>query len=155
MSAALDALCEPILADLGYDLVEIEMSPKGRMLRIFIDTLNGVPIHVEDCTRATHALQDVFERENIDYDRLEVSSPGVDRVLNRQAHFERFNGLAITLRLKEPVAQRQVFEATLCGADANSIEIELEGTRHRVLMANIKKARLVPVLDWKSVENTQ
>ena len=79
----LGELLEKTLPPLGYELVEWEMSPKGRYVRVFIDKPKGVS--VEDCARVSRHLTRVFAVENIDFDRLEVSSPGLDRPLRKAA----------------------------------------------------------------------
>jgi ribosome maturation factor RimP len=151
--AALNALIEPMINALGYDLVDIETSPKGQILRLYIDRLDRQRINVEDCSTVSNAVQDTIEANGVDYERLEVSSPGIERALNRLAHFQRFVGETVALRLHEAVAGRLVFDAQLVDASATCIVVEIEGERMEVLLANIKKARLKPVLDWNAVEN--
>ena len=75
MRADVEQLIEQVVTGLGYELVDIEFSPKGRLLRVFLDIERG--IMVDDCATVSNQLQRVFEVENIDYDRLEVSSPGL------------------------------------------------------------------------------
>ena len=92
---------------LGYDLVEIERSAGG-LLRVTIDwpwQADAVeqPITVEDCERVTRQLQYVLEVEGVDYRRLEVSSPGIDRPLRNAQDFERFAGEVVDLTLKQPI----------------------------------------------------
>ena len=77
MRADVEQLIEQVVTGLGYELVDIEFSPKGRLLRVFLDIERGIT--VDDCATVSNQLQRVFEVENIDYDRLEVSSPGLDR----------------------------------------------------------------------------
>ena len=83
-------LIEQTAEGLGYEVVDIELSTRGRLLRVFIDKEGG--IDVEDCSTVSNQLSRVFMVENIDYDRLEVSSPGLDRPLTKLAHYERFVG---------------------------------------------------------------
>ena len=111
---------------LGYDLVEIERSAGG-LLRVTIDwpwQADAVeqPITVEDCERVTRQLQYVLEVEGVDYRRLEVSSPGIDRPLRNAQDFERFAGEVVDLTLKQPIgsaagglvsANRKKFRGTL------------------------------------------
>ena len=94
-------LLERTVPHLGYELVDWEMSPKGRLVRVFIDKPGG--IDVEDCARVSNQLARVMEVENVDYDRLEVSSPGLDRPLKRARDFERFVGSEAQVQLAEAI----------------------------------------------------
>ncbi|MFD1709256.1 ribosome maturation factor RimP [Ottowia sp. GY511] len=93
---------------LGYDLVEVERSAGG-LLRVTIDypwspgAMAEVPVTVEDCERVTRQLQYVLEVDGVDYRRLEVSSPGIDRPLRNALDFERFVGEVVDLTLKAPI----------------------------------------------------
>ena len=78
---------EKTLPVMGYELVDWESSPRGRLVRVFIDKPGGVD--VDDCARVSNHLTRVFAVEGIDYDRLEISSPGLDRALKRPADFAR------------------------------------------------------------------
>ena len=127
---ALKEIVEQIVAGLGYDLVEIERSPGG-LLRITIDLPWSPPdasalseqfVTVEDCEKVTRQLQFALEVDAIEYSRLEVSSPGIDRPLRHQQDFERFVGHVIDITLKVPMgaaaagqvsANRKKFRGTL------------------------------------------
>src|SRR5580765_1010447 len=93
------ALLERTVPALGYELVDVEASPRGRVIRIFIDKPSGVD--VEDCARVSNHLTHLFAVENVDFDRLEVSSPGLDRPLKREADFVRFEGADVDIRLRQ------------------------------------------------------
>ena len=111
----LAATVEPVLASMGYELVDIEFGPAG-LLRVVIDMADGSrPIKVEDCEQVSHQLSRMFLVENVDYDRLEISSPGLDRPLRTAADFERFRGSRVSLRLREPVDGRRQFTGVLEG----------------------------------------
>jgi ribosome maturation factor RimP len=104
---SLQAIVETTVSGLGYDLVELDRSAGG-LLRITIDHPwqpggSEALVAVEDCERVTRQLQFALEVEEIDYRRLEVSSPGIDRPLRKQADFERFAGSVIDITLKAPV----------------------------------------------------
>lgn len=116
LQVALQDVVEKLVAGLGYDLVEIERSAGG-LLRVTIDhpwtaaTQPALFVNVEDCEKVNRQLQFTLEVEGIDYRRLEVSSPGIDRPLRHAADFERFVGEVIDLTLKAPLgaaAQGQV-----------------------------------------------
>jgi ribosome maturation factor RimP len=109
------------VAALGYELVEVERAPGG-LLRVTIDHLaaEGEPerfITVEDCERVTRQLQHVLEVEGLPYERLEVSSPGLDRPLKTAADFRRFRGEQVEVTLKEPFKGRKRFRGELMAAE--------------------------------------
>src|SRR5580765_4696172 len=106
-------LIEQAVTGLGYELVDVEASPRGRLLRVYIDTPVG--ISVDDCTLISNHLTRLFAVENVDYDRLEVSSPGLDRILKKAADFERFAGENVQLKLRLPVGNQRNFSGTLGG----------------------------------------
>src|SRR5688572_14476401 len=109
----LDALIERTLSGMGYELVDLQTSSKGRLVRVFIDKANG--IDVEDCARVSDQLTRLFAVENVDYERLEVSSPGLDRRLRRSSDFERFVGEEAQVRLRTTLDNRRNFTGTLRG----------------------------------------
>ena len=98
------------LAGLGYELVDLEAS-RGGLLRVFIDAPQGIT--VEDCARVSNHLTRAFAVEGVDYERLEVSSPGLDRPLKRLADFERFAGREASVQLKLPRDGRRRFEGRI------------------------------------------
>ena len=94
---------EQAVTGLGYEMVEAER-PTGGLLRVFIENPNGVPaITVDDCERVTRQLQYVLEVQQVDYQRLEVSSPGLDRPLKKAQDYERFLGERAEITFKTPV----------------------------------------------------
>ena len=129
------------LAGLGYELVDMETSRSG-LLRIFIDSGHGIT--VEDCARVSNHLTRAFAVEGIDYERLEVSSPGLDRPLKRVEDFQRFAGRDASVKLKLPRDGRRRFEGRLVGVEAGRIVLEVEGTRQELAFEDIDRARLVP-----------
>ena len=129
------------LEGLGYELVDLESS-RGGLLRIFIDAPAGIT--VEDCARVSNHLTRAFAVEGVDYERLEVSSPGLDRPLKRIEDYERFAGQKASVRLKLPRDGRRRFEGTLAGVDAGSVLLEVEGSRIALAFGDIDRARLVP-----------
>jgi len=133
---------EQAVEGLGYELVDFETSPRARLLRVFIDAPNGVAI--EDCTKVSNHLTRLFAVENIDYDRLEVSSPGLDRPLKKEEDFVRFAGQEAQVRLRLPVNGQRNFTGVLGGVADGRLKLVCEGTTHEFGLDQVDKARLVP-----------
>ncbi len=162
------------MSGLGYDLVDTERGDRG-LLRVYIDCLPEAQqefITVEDCEKVTRQLQHVLEVEGIAYERLEVSSPGLDRPLKKSSDFARFVGHEIDLQLKEAFGGRKRFRGTLLAQElAQGVEDEQspapsapvgdamtwrlvfpEGKTSQVLgfsLHEVREAKLVPVVDFK------
>jgi ribosome maturation factor RimP len=129
------------LGGLGYELVDLETS-RGGLMRVFIDSPRGIT--VEDCARVSSHLTRAFAVENVEYERLEVSSPGLDRPLKRPEDFARFSGRKASLRLKLPYEGQRRFEGLLAGVEDASVVLEVGGERRLFAFADIDRARLVP-----------
>ena len=142
MRASIENLIEQVVSGLGYELVDIEFSPRGRLLRVFLDIERGIT--VDDCATVSNQLQRVFEVENVDYDRLEISSPGLDRPLKKLADFERFVGENAQLRLSLPVGNQRNFVGVLGGVRDGAVVLETEKGEQLLPFQDIEKARLVP-----------
>ena len=143
----LNELLERTLRPLGYELVDVEMSPKGRQLRVFIDKPDGVD--VEDCATVSNHLTRLFAVENVDYERLEVSSPGLDRPLRKPADYARFAGEDAQLTLREPIEGARKWKGTLRGLEGDSARVETAKGVLVIPIAGIERARLVPRIDWR------
>ena len=139
-------MISPVVAGMGYELVELQAANGGRMLRLFIDKPGG--IDVEDCASVSRQLSRVLEVEGIDYERLEVSSPGLDRPLRKPDDFARFAGHKADVRMRTPDATgRRRFVGVLRGSQAGQVSMELEGqTVVRLALDDVERARLVPEL---------
>ena len=109
---------------------------------MFIDKPGG--IDVEDCAKVSNHLTRAFAVESVAYERLEVSSPGLDRPVKRLEDFERFAGRDATVRLKLPRDGRRRLEGRLAGVQGGEVQIDVEGKRWSVAMTDIDRARLVP-----------
>ena len=129
------------LASLGYELVDLESS-RGGLVRIFIDSPRGIT--VEDCARVSNHLTRAFAVEGVEYERLEVSSPGLDRPLKRLEDYARFAGQVASVRLKLPRDGRRRFEGRLAGVEDGSVVMDVEGERCSFAIGDIDRARLVP-----------
>jgi len=138
------ALIEPLLARLGYELVELEYSA-GRahaLLRVFIDRESGVTL--DDCAQVSREISTLLDVEDPipSAFTLEVSSPGFDRVLRTQAHFGRFVGSRVFIELKEPRAGRRRYTGKLLTVDDAGIALEVDREQVTMTFAEIGKARL-------------
>ncbi len=149
------AVVESTVTGLGYDLVDCERSPKG-LLRVYIDRVANDPtgeyIVVEDCEKVTRQLQHVLEVEGCAYERLEVSSPGLDRPLKKAADFARFCGQDIDVTLKLPFQGRKKYRGLLAAEGEGWRLVFNDGKVEQALdflLDEVKEARLVPVVDFK------
>jgi len=147
MATMLSDLIARTVPALGYELVDWEVSPKGRMVRVFIDKDGGVD--VEDCARLSQHLTRLFTVENVDYERLEVSSPGLDRPLTKAADYERFRGQEATLVLREKRNDTRKVRGVLGGLDGAEALVETDGGTVRIPLDLIERARLVPKIEWR------
>ena len=130
---------------MGYELVDAQASNGGRLLRLFIDKPGGVTL--DDCAEVSRHLTRVLAVEGIDYERLEISSPGLDRPLRKEADFARFAGQRAEIRMRTPDASgRRKFAGVLRGVEAGQVSVELEGRVIRLPLGDLDKAKLVPEL---------
>lgn len=147
----LESIIERAVTGLGYGFVDLESSPRARLLRVFIDVpaerAGQGGITVEDCAAVSNHLTRLFMVENIDYDRLEVSSPGLDRPLKRLTDFERFVGNEASVRLRIAVGSQRNFIGVIEAVEGGEIVLRMGATAHRFDFSQIEKARLVPNFD--------
>lgn len=151
------------VSGLGYELVDVERGQRG-LLRVTIDRIPGQAylhggvadggefITVDDCEVVTRQLQYALEVEGLDYARLEVSSPGLDRPLKTEADYERFAGLDVNLALKAPFQGRKHWQGRLERAEAGWSLVFKDGKAEQVLgfaFDEVREARLVPVVNFK------
>jgi ribosome maturation factor RimP len=154
----LSALVEKTVTGLGYELVDFEQAARG-LIRVYID----VPVEedravtVEDCEKVTHQLLHVLTVENANYERLEVSSPGLDRPLKKFSDYVRFAGHEATVKLRVAMpgaANRKSFQGLLHEPDGDTLRLEFEGIEGPAMLefslAEVDKARLVPKVDFRS-----
>ena len=141
----LEKVVEPAVAGMGYELVDVQASNGGRLLRLFIDKPGGVTL--DDCAGVSRHLTRVLAVEGIDYERLEISSPGLDRPLRKEADFARFAGQRAEIRMRTPDATgRRKFAGVLRGAGAGQVALEVDGRVVDLALADLDKAKLVPEL---------
>jgi len=174
VATAVRELIEPTVRGLGYELVDVQRAAHG-LLRVTVDTTSSTRgIGLDDCERISRQLTHLMAVEQIDYERLEVCSPGLDRPLTAPRDFVRFAGSPIQLQLKEPLQGRRRFQGRLLGLDGQAgaervrlevaanagarvgprrgrksgVESEPQGTLELPLAA-IEKAHLVPQFDFR------
>ena len=141
--ADLYGLIDKTVTQLGYELVDLEVSNRGKLLRLFIDKPEGITI--DDCVLVSNQLGNVLAVENdIDYDRLEVSSPGLDRILKKESDFLRFVDSKASIKVRMPIEGRKNFVGVLKGFADGNVSIEVEGELFNISLSNVDKARLVP-----------
>jgi ribosome maturation factor RimP len=122
-SALMDvlAIVKTTVSALGFELVDFERG--GGMFKVYIDKAEGIT--VEDCAAVSNQLTRVFTVENVDFERLEVSSPGLDRPLKTIADFEKFIGVRVKVRLHEPVDARKRFDGVVLVVEGDKITFDL------------------------------
>ena len=145
---AMAEVVETTLAGMGFELVDARASGGGRHLSVFIDRPGGIT--VDHCAEVSRQLERVFAVEGIDYDRLEVSSPGLDRPLRKPADFTRFAGNKVDVKMRTPdESGRKRFTGLLRGEAGGVAMVEVEGRVVGLKLDNIDRARLVPDLRAK------
>ena len=147
MTTNLAELLERTLPPLGYELVDCEGTAGGGLIRVFIDKPQG--INVDDCARVSNHLTRLFAVENVEFERLEVSSPGLDRPLRKAADFIRFAGEEAELKLANPIANAKKLKGVLRGCEAGAVMVETAKGAVTVPLAEIDRARLVPRIEWR------
>jgi ribosome maturation factor RimP len=136
------ALLEKTVGALGYELVDLELANRSKLMRIFIDKVGGVD--VEDCAGVSNHLTRLLAVEGVEYDRLEVSSPGLDRPLKRRQDFARFVGERVRVKVRLPLNGRRRFVGKLQNVGEVGIELDVDGELVSIAFTDIDKTRLVP-----------
>jgi len=154
-------LIQKTVAGLGYELVDVELAERG-LLRVYIDfsaadAAEKGPITVEDRATVSHQLAHVLTVENVAYERLEISSPGLDRPLRKLEDFVRFAGCEAIVKLRVAMPgtnNRKSFQGVLQEPAGEQLGLEFEGKDGPALLeftlADMDKARLVPQVDFRS-----
>ena len=134
-------ILEVTVPGLGYELVDVEITP-AKMVRLFIDKEGGVTI--DDCEIVSQHLNHLFFVEEIDYNRLEVSSPGIERPLKKLADFVRFQGQLAKIKTHELVSEQKVFQGIISEVKENKVILLLENkVKQEIDFSNISRSRLV------------
>ena len=155
---SLQDLIEETVAGLGYELVDIERSGRG-LLRVYIDyPADAVEqsITVSDCEKVSNQLSYVLTVENVDYERLEISSPGLDRPLKKKSDYSRFAGAEALIKLRMPIqgtGNRKTYQGILLEPEGDNLRLEFDGDGGAAVLsftlADVDKAHLVPKVDFR------
>jgi ribosome maturation factor RimP len=145
----LNDMFEPVVESMGYELVGVELagSGSGTVLRVYIDSENG--INVDDCQAVSYQVSGILDVEDPVHGHytLEVSSPGLDRPLMKPEHFSRFTGEEVKIRSSEAVLGRKNFKGMLDSFDGEYLVVMVDNEPYEIPLASVEKANLVPVLD--------
>lgn len=134
-------ILDKTIPGLGFELVDVEYTP-AKLVRIFIDKDGGV--NIDDCELVSQHVSKLFMVEEIDYNRLEVSSPGLERPLRKLQDFTRFIGKLAKVKTFDEINQQKVFEGIITSVDGETINLGLEdSTSLSIEFSNINRARLV------------
>jgi len=151
--------------ELGFELIDLERTPGG-LMRVFIDIQSDRQpeqdetmgqegagterlVTIDDCELVSRQLVHLLPVEGFDFERLEVSSPGMDRSLTKHAHYLRFSGSMVKLRLRQPLEGRRNFEGVLRVNEQGGLSLEYEGKAGEMMQLgfqseDVERARLVP-----------
>ena len=140
-------MLEPGIRSMGYELVGVEYHGGGKgggLLRVYIDNEQG--ISADDCQRVSYQVSGVLDVEDPipGHYTLEVSSPGLDRLLYRPRDFERFAGQEVRVRMRFPLDGQRKFKGRLLGLQDDTVVIEQDGEQVSLPYEQIEQARLVP-----------
>ncbi len=145
-SEELEQLLAPAVGELGYEITDLEVKVGGRdgVVRLFIDHPDGIGL--EDCEAVSREVSMILDVEDPipgQYN-LEVSSPGLDRRLRTRAHFERFAGEEVRVKMRVPIEGRRNYRGAIRAADDENVDVEVDGQLHSLPIGNIATARLIP-----------
>lgn len=146
LNDTLESLLTPVIERLGYELVDLEYRGAGRggVLQVFIDGPDGITL--EDCAAVSGQVSGILDVEDPipgEYN-LEVSSPGLDRPLRRPAHFEKYAGSEIKVKMKKGYPGKLRLKGILQGIDEGKVALVVDGQTHELPLDKIDSARLVP-----------
>jgi ribosome maturation factor RimP len=148
VAGRVQALLEPAVKALGYELLGIEYMPQGRhsLLRMYIDAEDGIGL--EDCEKVSHQVSGILDVEEAIHGQytLEVSSPGLDRPLFTLDHFRQYLGQTVKLRLSSPVEGRRKFNGVISAVEDDAVVVTVENEPVTLPWNLIEKANLVP--EW-------
>ena len=145
VAAHLEGLLKDVVELDGVELVYVEYRPEGSpsVLRIYIDKPGGVGL--QDCERVSKQASALLDEENLILRRyvLEVTSPGIERPLFREADYRRFVGKEIRLITTETIEDRRKFTGLIRTFSEGILRLEFDGETHQIPFSKIRKANLV------------
>ncbi len=139
------SLLEPTVSGMGFDLVDVDLEHGGRgLVRLFIDRPNGVDL--DDCAKVSNQVSALLDVEDPfpGHYVLEVSSPGINRILRTPEHFRQFTGRRVKVRMEQAVEGRKRIIGQLLGLDEEQVLVEMADHEYRLPIKDIKRARLAP-----------
>lgn len=151
----IQGILEKTLPGLGYGLVNYELTAQGD-LRVFIDKAEG-GISLDDCVAVSNHLSRVLAVEDVDYQRLEISSPGLDRPLTKPADFTRFTGQLAKIKTRLPIDGQKNFIGRINGIDENdliSITLEEINEARRAKRAAVAAGKTV-LIEWQNIDKAR
>ena len=139
-------LLEPAVEALGYELIELEFVPQGHesVLRLYIDSAAGIDL--DDCAAVSKAVEARLDESDPipRHYTLEVSSPGLDRILSKRAHYERYLGSRVHVQLASPLDGRRRFTGALLAVSDDEVAVEVDRQTFKLPFRLIQKTRLKP-----------
>ena len=139
-------LLQPVVVNLGYELWELEYAARsgGGLLRLYIDSPEGITL--DDCERVSRAVSEAMDASDPiqGHYTLEISSPGLDRVLRTAEHFARFSGERVKVETSAPVNGRKRFVGRLTQVGNGEIALDVDGSIVKLPIDGIHKARIAP-----------
>ncbi len=136
-------IVEPIIEELGYSLYDVEYAKEGKdyFLRIFIDNETGISLN--DCEKVTNAINDVLDNEDYIKDGyfLEVSSPGIERIIRKEKHLEQNIGNEVEIKLFRPIDKQKNLSGTLLRYDKESIYLNVNSEEKKIEKQNIAQIK--------------
>lgn len=157
LAARVTALTEPVIEQLGYELIQVEVSnqPGGGILRLYLDTVppgdDSRGVTADDCGLVSRTLSDLFDVEEpalLEAYGLEVSSPGLFRPLSKPAHFSRVIGQRVKVKTYQKVNNRRAYTGALVAATGEQITVEVDGQLYEIALSDVAKANLEPELHF-------
>jgi ribosome maturation factor RimP len=146
--ANVQALIEPTVHTLGYELVGVEYLAQGKhsLLRVYIDSEDGITL--EDCERVSRQVSGLLDVEDVIHGHynLEISSPGLDRPLFTAEHYQRFIGQRVKIRLLTPIEGRKKFQGEIRAVSGGKLTLLVDDSELNISLDSIEKANLVPEL---------
>ena len=143
-----EKLVSPIVEKMGYELYDVEYIKEGReyYLRIYIENQDGISL--EDCEKVSNAITDILDKEDYIKEQyfLEVSSPGVERVLKKDKHLKSNIGANVQVKLFKPLNGKKQYEGILKDFDSNNIKIETSSQVLEIERQNI--GQIKTIFDW-------